>query len=353
MKKKLKIAQLAPPFISVPPEKYGGTELIASYLCEGLVKRGHKVTLFAAGDSKTKAKLVSAYAKSLYNQKVSWNDPYYPLFQIISCAEQLKDFDIVHNHFHYWGLALCFLTKTKALTTYHGDFNSVAKNTPKYKLLEKFQKSNFISISNSQRKVKDLKINFIANIYNGIDVSQFQFSAKPGKYLVWLGRITPKKGILEAISIAKKTGLPLKIAAKIDQNLVSDVDFFNNKVKPLIDKKQINYLGEIGGYKAKSNLLKNALALVNPIKWQEPFGLNMVEAMACGTPVIVFDRGSAREVVADKKTGFIVKNTQEAVQAVKKIDLIDRSACRQRVEEKFNKDKMVQEYEKIYYKMLN
>ena len=229
MKKKLKIAQLTPPWLSVPPKKYGGTELIASYLSEGLIEKGHNVTLFAPGDSETKANLISVFPKSLYGKKVSWDDPYSPLLQIISCAEKLKDFDIIHNHFHYWGLALSYLTKTKTVTTYHGDFNSIPTNTPKYRLLERFKNEKFISISNSQRKVKGLKINFIDTVYNGIDVSKFEFSKNKGKYLAWLGRITPKKGLVEAINVAQKANLPLKIAAKIDQNVPADVNFYNKK----------------------------------------------------------------------------------------------------------------------------
>ena len=352
--KKLKIAQLAPPWIAVPPEKYGGTELIVSHLTEGLINKGHKVTLFASGDSKTKAKLISVFPKSLYKENISWHDSYSPLLQTISSAENLKDFDIIHNHFHYWGLALSFLTNTKqkTVTTYHGDFNSIPKNKAKYKLLEKFKQSNFISISNSQRKVKGIKINFIANIYNGIDVSKFDFSEKPGQYLAWLGRITPKKGVLESIEIAKKAKMNLKIAAKIDQNVPEDINFYEQKIKPLVDGKKISYIGEIKGNKEKSDFLKKAYALVNPIKWAEPFGLVMAEAMACGTPVIVFDQGSAREVVKDKKTGFIVNNINEAVKAVKKIDQISRKQCRQRVEENFTKEKMVDCYEQAYYKLL-
>jgi glycosyltransferase involved in cell wall biosynthesis len=353
VKRKLKIAQLVPPWIPVPPNKYGGTELIASHLSEGLISKGHKVTLFASGDSKTKAELISVFPKALYQKKVSWNDAYSPLLQIMSCAEKLKDFDIIHNHFHYWGLFLSFLTKTKTITTYHGDFNSVPLNTAKYKLLEKFKTLNFVSISNSQKKIKGIKINFIATVYNGIDVSKFKFSEKPGKYLAWLGRITPKKGVLESINIARKAGMNLKIAAKIDQNVPEDVAFYNQKVKPFIDGKKISYIGEIGGHKEKSDFLTNSFALLNPIKWQEPFGLNMVEAMACGTPVIAFKRGSVPEIIKDKKTGFIVNNIDQAVKAVKKIDQVNRKECRKRVEENFTKEKMIDKYEEIYYKILN
>lgn len=351
--RKLKIAQLVPPWLAVPPKKYGGTELIASYLTEGLVKRGHNVTLFASGDSKTKAKLVSIFPKALYWKGIPWQEPYAPLLHTFSCFEKAKSFDIIHNHSGYWGLCFSALTKTKIITTYHGDFNPVVKaKTAKYKILKKFKNSPFVSISNSQRKIKGLKLNFIATIYNGIDVKKFKFNDKPDNYLVWMGRITPKKGILESIKIAKKVGLPLKIAAKIDKNYPPDVEFYEKKVKPLIDGKKIIYVGEIGGHEAKSNFLKNAIALLNPIVWEEPFGLVMPEAMACGTPVIVFDIGSAREVVKDKKTGFIVRNIPQAINALKKIEEIKRKNCRLWVEKKFTKERMIDGYEKLYYKIL-
>jgi len=350
--RKLKIAQLVPPWLAVPPKKYGGTELIASYLTEGLVKRGHDITLFASGDSKTKAKLVSVFPKALYWKGISWKDPYGPLLQAISCFEKAENFDIIHSHSAYWGLCFSALTKTKVITTYHGDFNSIPKNTAKYSILEKFKNSPFISISNSQRKIKGLKLNFIATIYNGIEIEKFKFNDIPNNYLVWMGRITPKKGLLEAIEVAKKVKVPLKIAAKIDKNHPPDIEFYKKKVKPLIDGKKVIYIGEIGGYKAKSNFLRNAIALINPIKWKEPFGLVMVEAMASGTPVIVFDKGSAKEIIKDGKTGFIVKNIPQAINVFKKIDKIKRRDCRKWVEKKFSNDRMINEYEKLYYKVL-
>jgi len=351
--KKLKIAQLAPPWLRIPPKKYGGTELIIYHLTEGLLKRGHEVWLFASGDSKTNAKLVSVFPEALYWKGFSWSEPYGPLLHTLSCFEKAKDFDIIHNHFHYWGLCLSALAKTKIVTTYHGDFKSVVKEkTIKYKILKKFRNTPFIAISNSQKKIPSLKLNFIATVYNGIDVEKFRFSKTPGKYLAWMGRITPKKGLLEAIKIAKRVKIPLKIAAKIDKNYLPDIEFYKKKIKPLIDGKNIIYVGEIGGYKAKSNFLGSALCLLNPILWSEPFGLVMPEAMACGTPVIVYDRGSAREVVKDKKTGFIVKDIKEAIGAVKKIKEIKREDCRKWVKENFTKERMVKEYEKIYYKLL-
>ena len=350
--KKLRIAQIAPPWIEVPPKKYGGTELIVSYLTEELIKKGHDVTLFASGTSKTQAKLVSAFPKALYWKGISWADSYYSLFHALTAFERAEDFDIIHNHYGYFGLCFSHLVKTPMVTTYHGDFALAEKNFGKYKILKKLRHLPFVSISNSQRKFSSLKLNFVTTIYNGIDVEKFQFNAKPGKYLTWLGRITPKKGLLGAIKVAKKLNLPLKIAAKIDKNCSSDVEFYEKEIKPLIDGKKIIFLGEIEGYREKSNFLKNSLALLNPITWNEPFGLVMIEAMACGTPVIVFNQGSAKEVVEDGKTGFVVKNINEMVRAVKKIDRISRKACRQRVEKHFTYQEMVSSYEKIYYKIL-
>ena len=353
MRKKLKIAQLAPPWIEVPPKKYGGTELITSYLCEGLLKKGHDVTLFASGDSKTRAKLKSTFPEALYKVKNTWHDDFSSILHSLSCFEKSNKFDIIHNHFNYYGILFSSLIETPILTTYHGDFTKIVQEKDiKYKILKKFNRHPIVSISNSQRP-KGLKLNFVETIYNGIDVQKFKFNKSPNNYIAWIGRITPKKGIIEAIQIAKKSKINLKIAAKIDKNSPTDVDFYKKKVKPLIDGKKISYIGEIGGYKEKSIFLNNALALINPISWNEPFGLVMAEAMACGTPVIVYDYGSAKEVVKNNKTGFIVKNEKEAIGAIKKIKQIKREDCREWVEDNFTKEKMINEYERIYYKIIS
>ncbi len=352
--KKLKIAQLAPPWLAIPPKKYGGVELIIHHLTEGLLERGHDVTLFACGGSKTNAKLESVFKEPLYWEGFPWEEPYGPLLHSVTCFEKASDFDIIHNHFHFWGICLEHLVKTPVLTTYHSSFEKIIREkTIKYKVLKRYKNTPIVPISNSQKKIKGLNLNFTRTIYNGIDVKRFDFKENPSEYLAWMGRITPKKGVLEAIKTAKKANLPLKIAAKIDKNSERDVKFYNQEIRPLIDNEQIQYLGEIGGYKKKSQFLKNALALINPIKWEEPFGLVMAEAMACGTPVIVFDRGSARELIKNKKTGFIVKNINQAARAVKDIASIDRKDCRSRAEEKFSKERMVEEYEKLYYKVLS
>ncbi|NIA10107.1 MAG: glycosyltransferase [Nitrospiraceae bacterium] len=358
--KKLKIAQIAPPWISVPPKKYGGTELIVSHLTEELVRRGHQVTLFASGDSITKAKLVSAWPKSLYRMGIPWTDALYPLLHALTAFEKAEEFDIVHSHSSYWGLAFSPFIKTSMVTTYHGNFTSIKKNLARRRILEKFKKNNFISISNSQRKPADkINLNFVGTVYNGIDLKEFKFNNKSWNYLAWLGRITESKGIFEAIQVARKAKMVLKIAAKVDKNSQQDVEFYNKKIKPLIDGKLIQYLGEINSYK-KNNLLRNAKALLFSIQWDEPFGLVMIEAMACGTPVIAFKRGSVPEVVKHNKTGFIVSpfnknkepNIEGLVEAIKKIDQIDRRECRKRVEENFTIKKMVDGYEEIYYKLI-
>ncbi len=357
--KKLKIAQLVPPWISVPPKKYGGTELIVSHLTEELIKRGHQVTLFASGDSITRAKLISVCPKALYGVGIPWTDAFWPLLHTSTAFEKAKNFDIIHNHFHYFGLSFSSLVKTPVVTTYHGDFATAEKNPAKYQILEKFKRNYFISISNLQRKFTKVNLNFIATVYNGINLKEFKFNNKSQNYLVWLGRITEKKGIIEAIRAAKKIKLPLKIAAKIDKNYLPDVKFYEEKVKPLIDGKQIQYLGEVTG-SVRNELLRNALALLNPIKWNEPFGLVMPEAMACGTPVVAFNRGSVPEIVKDGKTGFVVSqfdkkkkiNIKGLVEAIKKVDQIDRKECRRRVEENFTVEKMVDGYEEVYYKIV-
>lgn len=348
MKKKLKIAQLAPFEERVPPKKYGGTELVVYNLTEGLVKYGHCVTLFASGDSRTSAKLFSILPRSLRLTKIGSHlkaREAYKLFGLgkILIALEKERYDIIHNHIGWRILPFASLFKTPMLTTLHAPLNINYHKA----IYQKFPHLSYVSISKNQRQPLP-KLNFVANVYNGIDIDIFPFNEKSKDYLAFLGRMSPEKGPVEAIKIAKKAKMGLIMAAKVD---VVDKKYFSENVKPLLDGKQIKFIGEVG-HKGKVKLLRNALALLAPIQWREPFGLYMTEAMACGTPVIVFDQGSAREVVDDGKTGFVVKNITEAVRAINNISKIKRQDCRSWVEKKFSAQKMLDEYEKIYSKLL-
>jgi len=352
MIKKLKIAQIAPVEETIPPKKYGGVELVVYSLAEGLRKRGHQVYLFGAGETKSKAKYFPLFPKAIRE---------YSKFRDVSIREAMKNVatgqvidyllnlnaDIIHNHagVRFLPFSVIF-KKTPFITTIHGPLDLPTERNKAY-LYNRFKNLPYVSISFAQRKPMP-QLNYAANIYHGIDICKYQFSKKGGNYLSFLARIAPEKGPVEAILIAKTTGIKLKIAAKVDP---LRQDFYEKEVKPLIDGKQIQFLGEVS-HRRKVELLKNSLALLAPIKWREPFGLFLTEAMACGTPVIVFDQGSAREVVKDGKTGFVVKDIEEAVGAVKKIKEIKREDCRKWVEENFTVEKMVQDYEKLFYRLL-
>jgi len=345
----MKIALLAPFEESVPPQKYGGTELIVYYLSQGLVERGHKVFLFAAGDSKTKAELISIFPKAIRKEKAADDLKIREALKYIGISRIIKELkkikiDIIHNHLGWRFLPFAYLFNCKTLTTLHGPLN-----IPYHQLVYKqFKEYPFVSISNSQRRPLP-QLNFVATIYHGIDINQFEFNEKPkGDYFAFLGRMSPEKGPIEAIKAAKRAGVKLKMAAKVD---AVDKEYFEKKIKPLIDGKQIEFLGEIKATQ-KSEFLREAKALLAPLCWEEPFGLFMSEAMACGTPVIVFDRGSAREVVKDRETGFVVKNIEEMINAIRSIEKISRKKCREWVEEKFTCQRMVTDYEKIYYEIL-
>jgi glycosyltransferase involved in cell wall biosynthesis len=344
----MKIALIAPFEESVPPEKYGGTELVTYNLIQELAKRNHKLFLIASGDSKTKAKLLPVFKKAVRKLPESQDIKTRDAFKFIGAGkilEILKNLkvDIVHNHLGWRLLPFSQMIDAPIITTLHGPLDT------KYMKIVygNFKNANYVSISNNQREPFP-ELNFVATVYNGIEVDKFSFSDKPGKYLAFLGRMSPEKGPIEAIKIAKKSGLKLKIAAKID---AVDKEYFDKNVKPRIDGKQIQFIGEIN-HKQKVEFLKNALCLLAPIQWREPFGLFFVESMACGTPVITFNRGSVPEIVFNGKNGFIVKDNNEAAKTIKKLGAIDRKKCRQTVEEKFSSQKMADGYEKAYEKVL-
>ena len=344
----MKIALLAPFEEGVPPEKYGGTELIVYSLAQLLPQKGHKVYLLASGDSRTKAELLPIFPAGLRKEKLALDLKSREAFKYIGISKIIKALlkikvDIIHNHIGWRFLPFAFLFDAPTLTTLHGPLDSEYQRL----VYGQFKQFPYVSVSKSQQKPFP-GLNYAATIYNGINVKDFEFNDKPKNYFAFLGRMSPEKGPAEAIKAAKKAKAKLKMAAKID---VVDKEFFEKAVKPFINQTQIEFRGEIGP-KEKNEFLKNALALLAPLQWKEPFGLFMVEAMACGTPVIVFDQGSAKEIVEDGKTGFVVKNLDEMVRAIKKITNIKRDACRKRVEELFTDCRMVSQYEKIYKEII-
>ena len=349
MKRFLRIAQISTPMEQTPPLKYGGTELIVSELTEELVKRGHQVTLFATGDSQTKAKLVSTWPRGVFHDPdINPEVAHHLLFlKVLELADQ---FDIIHNHNGWRFLPYLRFFNKPVVNTYHSCY--FLRIIP---LFEKFKNYYYTSLSNAQRRPVS-ELNFTGNIYNGIDPTQYSFSDKKGEYLCFLGRIDPDKGIREAITIAQKANLKLLIAARIDPKFQK---YFEWEIKPQLNGKII-FLGEVGG-QPKSDFLTNAVGLLFPINWEEPFGLAMIEAMACGTPVIAFRRGSVPEVVKDGKTGFICPpgDLDCMVKAVKRIYEMPkdryqtmRKNCRKHVEENFTVEKMVDGYEKVYKRVI-
>ena len=349
MRKKLKIAILSPFEETVPPEKYGGTELVVYNLVEGLTRRGHKVTLLASGDSRVSARLIPIFKEPLRG-KGGMSDlktrEAYKFVGVARVIEFLKgeEFDVVHNHIGWRILTFSRLISYPLITTLHGPLDIGYQQF----VYSQFPKANYISISNNQRKPLAHKLNFVATVYNGIEVEKFTFINRPGEYLAFLGRMSSEKGPIHAIEVAKRSGMKLVMAAKVD---LTDQKFYQGEVEPLIDGKQIKFIGEVD-HVGKNRLLKNAAALLVPIQWEEPFGLYMIEAMACGTPVIAFDRGAVREIVVDGRTGFICKNISEMTEAVKRIGEINREDCRKHVEKNFTVQKMVDGYEEAFKKLV-
>lgn len=369
MSKKLRIAQISTPFVDVPPVNYGGTELVVYNLTEGLVRDGQDVTLYATGKSKTSAKLKYEFKSALglgqmdkllspLAQKLSWAHALPSLYHAVMPFEEAKEFDIIHNHFHYYGLFFADLVKRPVVTTFHGDFISACESEIEKKILEKYKNLPWIAISNSQKNNCPINLNFVGVVHHGIPVDKFPFSEKNNDYIAWLGRITPRKGIIEAIEVAKATNNKLIIAGTVNQR---DQDFFQKEIKPKIDGKIISYIGPVN-HQQKVQFLKNAKLLLYPISWEEPFGLVMIETMACGTPVIAYGRGAVLEIVKDGQTGYIVKpkeNIRGLVEYTKKLDNLSeneylsmRKNCRKHIEKNFSVAKMVSDYEKIYYELL-
>lgn len=334
----MKIALISPIAWRTPPTHYGPWENIASLLCEGLVKRGIDVTLFATKDSKTAGKLCAICPRG-YEEDETIEPKVWECLHICEVFEQAKDFDLIHNNFDFLPLTYSCLVETPVLTTIHG-FSSPAI-LPVY---EKYNNKNYyVSISNSDRSGK---LNYIATVYHGINLNEFTFRKEMGDYLLFFGRMHPDKGAKEAIQIAKKFGSKLIMAG-----IIQDRDYFEKEIEPNFGD-DIVYVGSVGPEK-RDELLGGAYALLHPIFFEEPFGLSVVESMACGTPVVAFNKGSMPELIESGKNGFIVEDVDEAVTALGKISEIDRQCCRDTVEKKFSVERMVDDYIKVYQQIID
>lgn len=334
----MKIAQVAPLYESVPPKLYGGTERVVSYLTEELVEQGHDVTLFASGDSITRAELVPVVETALRLGKVDDPLAYYVLL-MGEISKRSYEFDIIHYHIDFLHFPFSRILDIPHITTLHGRLD-ISILQPIYR---DFPDMPVVSISNHQRTPLP-KANWAGTVYNGVPAETYTFRSTPGNYLACLGRISPEKGIEEAIEIAIRSGMELKIAAKVDK---VDEEYFRVYIKPLLNHPLIEYIGEINETE-KNTFLGNAYALLFPINWPEPFGLVMIEAMACGTPAIAFRRGSVPEVMHHGETGFIVDNVKEAIEAVEKIPTISRYCCRYIFENRFSAQRMAGDYLQVY-----
>lgn len=335
----MKIAQVAPLYESVPPSGYGGTERVVSWLTEELVHLGHDVTLFASGDSRTRARLISASATSLRTSPDCQDFLAYHLMMLDQVRKHRKEFDIIHFHTDYLHFPLCREWEKSHITTLHGRLD-LPDLVPLYVA---FNDIPVVSISYEQRRSL-AHAAWIGNVYHGLPETSLSFSEGRGEYLAFLGRISPEKRPDRAIEIAGLAGMKLRIAAKIDR---ADRAYFENKIQPLLQLPHVTFIGEIGD-EQKVDFLGNAVACLSPIDWPEPFGLNMIEAMACGTPTIAFRHGSVPEVIDDGISGIIVDSVEDAVQAVRRARSMSRQACRNAFERRFTARRMANDYLKLY-----
>lgn len=323
----------------VPPQLYGGTERVVSYLTEELVRQGHHVTLFASSDSITSAELVPCADRAL---RLDPHDPS-PLPQHLIMIEEVRrraaDFDVLHFHVEYLHFPLCRHSGWRTLTTMHGRLD-LPEITRFYR---EFDELPLASISNSQRKPMP-PVNWAGTVYHGLPLDLYALNEDPDDYVVFLGRISPEKRPDLAIEIARRAGIALKIAAKVDK---VDAAYFNERIRPLLADPHVEFIGEIGEDE-KDALLSGARALLFPVNWPEPFGLVMIEAMACGTPVIAYRCGAVPEVIRDGTSGFIVDNVEDAVAALERVETLSRAGVRADFEERFSAERMALDYVDIY-----
>ncbi|MFH0926287.1 MAG: glycosyltransferase family 4 protein [bacterium] len=340
----MKIAQVAPLYESVPPRCYGGTERVVSYLTEELIRQGHEVTLFASGDSQSKARLITCSPCALRLKKAYVDHIAYHILMIDKVFKFVKNFDVIHSHIDYIPFPLARRGPIPFLTTLHGRLD-----LPELiEIYNEFREMAIVSISNAQRRPVPF-IDWQETVYHGLPVDLYKVYEGEGKYLAFLGRISPEKGVDLAIKIAKKVEMPLKIAAKIDK---TDEKYFEYVIKPLLNSNLIEFIGEVNE-REKNEFLGNAYCLLFPIDWPEPFGLVIIEAMACGTPVIARCCGSVPEIMVDGVTGYIFETEEEAVEQIKKVSAIDRKRCRDVFEKRFTVEMMTNKYINIYKKLIN
>jgi glycosyltransferase involved in cell wall biosynthesis len=340
----MRIAQLAPLYEPVPPKYYGGTERVVAVLTEQLVANGHDVVLFASGDSVTSAELVPCCARAL-RWDAGIHDPMaHHIVQLGKLVERVSEFDIIHNHIDYLAFPLARALGLPMITTVHGRLDLPDLQH----LFRQYSEIRLVSISDAQRGPVP-HAGWLATVHNGIDLHHFRYRERPGSYLAFLGRISPEKGLPHAIEIARSVDMPLRIAAKVDS---VDKAYFNGAIKPMLRDPRVEYVGEIDEIQ-KNEFLGNAYAYLFPIAWPEPFGITMIEAMACGTPVIAMARGSVPEVITHGRTGFICQSLREMVHAVGQVGRLSRLACRAHVEHRFSAETMAASYEAVYRTMLS
>jgi glycosyltransferase involved in cell wall biosynthesis len=333
-----RIAVLSPVAWRTPPRQYGAWETVAGNITEGLAARGWDVTLFATKDSVTQGRLHAVIDQG-YEEDSAVDPKVAEYLHISEAFEHAAEFDLIHSHYDFMALTYSRLVKTPVLTTIHG-FSS-PKIMPVYR---KYRDGYFVSISDSDRAPE---LNYLATVYNGIDMSLYPFQESPGEELIFLGRIHPDKGVHLAIAVARMSGLPLLIAG-----IIQDKEYFRKQVEPYLDDREIRYIGPVD-VAGKNELFSRARALLHLNTIPERFGLVLAEANAAGVPVIAMDLGSCREVIEDGKTGFLVNGVNEAVEALKSVHKIDRAACRRRVEQRFSIETMVQAYERVYCRIFD
>jgi glycosyltransferase involved in cell wall biosynthesis len=340
----MRIAQVSPLWESVPPQLYGGTERVVSYITEELMRLGHDVTLFASGDSVTTAQLESACPRALrLNSGIFNRDA--PLVAMLERAiGSPGDFDLIHSHLDFIGFPLARRCRLPVLTTLHGRLD-LPEVQPVYR---EFREMPLVSISNAQREPVAWA-NWQATVYHGLPRDLYTFHPEPGQYLAFLGRIAPEKRPDHAIEVAKRVGIPLRIAAKVDP---ADREYFRDHIEPLLDHPLIEFIGEISDVE-KDDFLGDAYALICPYDWPEPFGLVLIEALATGTPVLAYRRGSIPEIITHGVTGMVCDHLSDLALAVERVKLIDRYRCRQEFEERFTVERMARDYLRVYEQLIN